>query len=653
MVVRIKPIFLVFLLILTFNVSGLLLKNIKIENKPVFTKIKIASPDKIYFAGVNGLYVYDRVSLKKVSDSIILDFVIWKNSLVYSSIDGIFIASPTGISKITDNYGFGIEIYNNYVYFFNEKGLFFTDLDGKEHQIDNFRSKFINKIKVISDILYVSEREGVFELTEKSIKKSEVFSFDVLDFFELNDSFILWNGSDLIKKNQSEEKKFNLAPYFPVSLIKADDVIFILCKDRIFLFDGSGIYPFLENEFENLPVRTSFHVFDVINYGEKQFMFFIDYLGNIYEYERYIDEDKDRFFTNLALAVDFFNKGNFDESLKIFNILYDIAPDNFELNRYMGKIFRQQNNFEKAHEHFSKAFEINKTAELYTEFASIHILKGRRDFAHFLLLEARKKDFFSLNSHISVVENLNQQKKYTLSEFYIEEALKQFGEIAVLVDLKIKTLNLQRKYAELEIYFDYLLRKYPQTSSYYVVFSDYLIERMKYKRALEILDLALNRAESYNHDVFPLMLRKGYVITDMKNFKEAEDLIKTIVFKWPENEEVFLLAAYHSFRINRYELALTYISSSIRLGINPEHWRILYMRGFIAYSEMKYLEGIALFEASIQANPFYPYSRYYASDIYIMQRAFFSAAREFRIIIDYWPDFEFIQTVISRYKALE
>ncbi|MGM0607867.1 MAG: tetratricopeptide repeat protein [Candidatus Muiribacteriota bacterium] len=633
--------------------KGLFLDRLDIKEDISFRLIETFSENSIYFGSDKGIFKYDGQNLNQLWEEKILDMCKVENQLYFSTLSGIYIEDSNHQTKISSENGFKLEYFDNNLYFFNEKGLFFLDSSDEINSIRNLSNKYIYLIKTVGDFLYIVHMNGVLRFDGESLYELNEEPPGVEDIFKIKDNIFLLHDNIFYKI----DKEGNIADKhtFDGDIRALDydlDYIYILTYDNLYIFDGETFLPFFDEEINVYETKRFYNLKTTIR-AEKKFIYIFNSNDGVYEYVRYLDDEKNRFYNNLRNAKEFFSQGDFASALELFKLLYKMDSDNYEVCLYKGKIYREEKDFLQAYNFYMQAFRLRETEEVIVEFAGLKIYFNQRQIAHSLLVKALQKSGQSLNIFIPLIDNLMMMKNYDEALFYTEKASEKYQDIPVLWKRKLQILNKKRKYEKLENLFKVVFDKFRYEVEYVYMYIDFLVERLRFAEALEFVEKTLENAGRLGFNELPLLIRKNYIAVDMKNFNTARKEVEYLLNNYPERYECYLLAAYLNLKNSRGDLARQYLSAASRNGMPKNHWRANYIEGELAFKRRRFSDAIKFLEKSVEKKGDFPYSRYYLAETYARQRMFFAAIRQYRIIIDYWPEFEFIDDVIKMYYELE
>lgn len=249
-----------------------------------------------------------------------------------------------------------------------------------------------------------------------------------------------------------------------------------------------------------------------------------------------------------------------------------------------------------------------------------------------------------------IIENLIALKDYDEALYYINQAENKLGERRILSAYKIQMLKKTWQFDKLEVLFKELVMDEREDPFFILSFIDFLIERFRFRDASRYIKMAYERFKS--KDEYNILLREIRMLLEQKNLGQAEEKLQYANTKYPAEIFLKVLNAYYQLKVNNWGMSEKYIFAVEKQGY-VQDWLLLYIKGLLAYYDKKYLQAMYLLEESVNLNPVFPYSRFYLAEMFIRQKFRFSASREYKIILENWPKFEYYEQVYKRYNQLD
>ncbi len=648
---RILLILLVFLLIQTSNVFAWEFTKERIDKEDFFLDLYVDNTLKIYLSSDSGLFFYNGEKTFKISENPIMGFTSKNRKLYLASPDGIYEAEGGTAYQICPEYGYGLENFKDRLYFFNEKGLFFLDDSFSIHTLENFSNILIDRIVASGDYLFISSSKGVSLFDGNDIiTLNESKDIRVLDVQYFKDKYYIFSTDRLYVLD--EEKKLTSImdmPFEALDTAKSEEEIFVLSEKTLFYFDGEKLLPFFD-ESKDVELDKPLQRFELFDYAGKRNIFLLSGDGDVYHYMSFLDEEKDEFNTLFNKASKLYYDSLFDKSINILMALYRKDPDDPKVNLLLGRNYREKMEYEKAQKYYSAAFRKEPSSEIIGEFAALAVYRGDLEFAHDLYIKLNKESGGSLNSYIRIIENLEALKQYNEALYYVEEAERHLGKKSVLSSHKIEMLKKTWQYDKLEVLFKELVMDEREDPHFVLSYIDFLIENFRFRDASRYIKMAYERFKTrYEYDI---LIREIKLLLEQKNLGQAEEVIHYANTKYPSEIFLKVLNAYYYLKMNNWGMSEKYIYAVEKQGY-VQDWLLLYIKGLLAYYDKKYQDSMYLLEESVNLNPVFPYSRFYLAEMFIRQKFRFSASRQYKIILENWPKFEYYEQVYKRYNQLD
>ena len=337
--------------------------------------------------------------------------------------------------------------------------------------------------------------------------------------------------------------------------------------------------------------------------------------------------------TYIFLATLYSEEKKYDNAIQTLQKLLKIEPQSFLAYYYLGQVYSEKGQMSKAISNYKKSLEINPSFQsaaialgLYYETKdnvdkaidiymgvlekgssnvrllrrAVQLLLAKKDYARALrLLEDLKyQDPQDVNNRVRIGLIYYEIGQYEKSKLEFEELLKQYPDsdrIHYYLSATYEKLNLFSKAME-------ELKQVPDSSSFYVDAVSrqaYLLrEEKRYKEALEIIKHALQKYPLQNQ-FYDLM---ASVYEREEKYDEAAKILREGVQKFPKEERIlYYLGAIYD-KQGDFERAISVMQDILK--INPNNADALNFMGYTYVSHnMKLDEAEKLIQAALKLKP--------------------------------------------------
>lgn len=285
--------------------------------------------------------------------------------------------------------------------------------------------------------------------------------------------------------------------------------------------------------------------------------------------------------------------GYWKNSITLFSHALEVNENNVLAHVNLGLALHNKGNDKEAMEHLKRAIQLNPNNE---------------------------------KAQYGIGFVLSETGQYQKAVDYLKEAIRlNPGYAMAHVQLGV-CLAQMGKFNEARPYFTEAIRINPKNSRIYYNYGNALGHEKKYKEALEQIQKALDIDPNYGlarlqFDVYRRMfsLDRGIQLYEEGRLKEADDLLKEIVRRSPQESSAYLYLGLIASSRGRLDLAISNYRNAVR--ISPGYTEAYVNLGIALTGKKEYVKAEKAFLAALKINPDYAKAHYnYAIFLYLQQR---------------------------------
>ncbi|MFW5781668.1 MAG: tetratricopeptide repeat protein [Candidatus Muiribacteriaceae bacterium] len=618
------------------------------EYDSVFEKVVPVTTRKYLLSSDEGLFFYEDDTLKKIFDEPVLAIEKTGHTVFFSSSDSIYYFRDGIIKDLSDIYALRMVRSGNEIVFYNNDGIYVIS-EMKILSVEDFRGAIITGLYSCGSKVVIQTLNSIFLYESGKVKELESGDrFNISDAGFFGDRIFLFSdsGNRLIDAEGNINKVD--VDFSPDHIYGYDGNSYILKDRELYYYSEDRFVPYFGRE-RAFRDNIDFYSFSYIRNPTEIYFIFLSGDGNLYVYSEYLNNEEDYLNTQYTLAEKLFYADNNARAEQILEDLYEKYNRDFEVMALLGRVKRRRREYDNAIRFLGEAFSLRETSDILVELAGIHTERNDLKLAYLYLMNARRLSPHAMNIYVNIVENLQARQLYDQALHMISSTEEKFGPTFAMHRERLKIYRLQHEYDLLDELYPDMMREYPDRSYFVRKYIEYLTDRYDWPEALEVISDKRERFEEELAEFFDVT--EARILVEEKEYIKAEKMLYDLIQDYPESYGPSVMMAYLYMKTGRYELGEKFLSSAKRAGM-PDDWLAEYIYGYIALKENRFIQAMERLERSVMLNPLFPYARYHLADMYLRGRQVFRASRQYRLIIQYWPDFEHIEKVYDLYKSI-